>query len=177
MGGIFPLLPFSVIFKMSATLPLLWLSPWRPCLHLGFPGPPRELGKAKSAGSVPLVFPLSDPAPLPELPLLCMAERLVPLDVRCKLDALEEKELISPRSPEEPPVFEGEISDSHSRHSTTGSSVSCKEEMDTKANRSHNNTMLMCWFENTNDGKKFQFRKVGTRIEFSGIKEMFYILF
>lgn len=133
MGGIFPLLPFSVIFKMSATLPLLWLSPWRPCLHLGFPGPPRELGKAKSAGSVPLVFPLSDPAPLPELPLLCMAERLVPLDVRCKLDALEEKELISPRSPEEPPVFEGEISDSHSRHSTTGSSVSCKEEMDTKA--------------------------------------------
>lgn len=144
MGGIFPLLPFSVIFKMSATLPLLWLSPWRPCLHLGFPGPPRELGKAKSAGSVPLVFPLSDPAPLPELPLLCMAERLVPLDVRCKLDALEEKELISPRSPEEPPVFEGEISDSHSRHSTTGSSVSCKEEMDTKANRSHNNTMVMC---------------------------------
>lgn len=89
------------------------------------------MGKAKSAGSVPLVFPLSGPAPLPELPLLCMAERLVPLDVRCKLDALEEKELMSPRSPEEPPVFEGEISDSHSRHSTTGSSVSCKGQTDT----------------------------------------------
>lgn len=110
----FPLLPFSCDSKRSATLPLLWLVLWRPCLHLSFPGPPRELGKAKSAGSVPPVLPLRGPAPLPEPPLLCTAERLAPLDVRCKLEALEEKELTSPRSPEEPPVCEGEASVSHS---------------------------------------------------------------
>lgn len=114
-GGISHYSPFPVILKCQQPCPCCSsLSLWRPCLHLSFPGPPRELGKAKSAGSVPLVFPLSGPAPLPELPLLCMAERLVPLDVRCKLDALEEKELISPRSPEEPPVCEGETSVSHS---------------------------------------------------------------
>lgn len=104
---------FSCDIKTLAALPLLG-SLWRTCLHLSFPGPPRELGKAKSAGSVPLVFPLSGPAPRPELPLLCMAERLVPLDVWCELEALEEKELMSPRSPEEPPVCEGETSVSHS---------------------------------------------------------------
>lgn len=104
---------FSCDMKTLGALPLLG-SLWRTCLHLSFPGPPRELGKAKSAASVPLAFPLSGPAPRPELPLLCMAERLVPLDVWCELEALEEKELMSPRSPEEPPVCEGDTSVSHS---------------------------------------------------------------
>ena len=74
------------------------------------------LGKAKSADSVALVFPLPRPAPFPELLLLCATERplLAPLDIRFKLDAFEEKELMSPRSPEEPPVCDGETSVSHS---------------------------------------------------------------
>lgn len=92
------------------------------------------MGKANSPASVPHTFPLTAPAPRPELLLLlCAAEwpLLPPLDVRCRLEALDEKELTSPRSPEvsdEPPaVLEEDMSVSHSWHSTTGSSVSLKE--------------------------------------------------
>lgn len=91
------------------------------------------MGKANSPVSVPHTFPLTAPVPRPELLLLCMAEwpLLPPLDVRWRLEALDEKELTSPRSPEvsdEPPaVLEEDVSVSHSWHSTTGSSVSLKE--------------------------------------------------
>lgn len=88
------------------------------------------MGNANSPLSVPHTFPLTAPVPRAELLLLCVAERplLAPLDVRWRLEALEEKELTSPRSPEvsdEPTVvLEEDVSVSDSWHSTTGSSVS-----------------------------------------------------
>lgn len=51
------------------------------CLHLSFPGPPRELGKA-TRQVLSRCFPFELSGSSPELPLLCMADRLVPLDVR-----------------------------------------------------------------------------------------------
>ena len=45
----------------------------------------------------------------PARPLLCVADRLGPLDVRCEREALEEKALVSPRSPEEPQSVRGDF--------------------------------------------------------------------
>ena len=52
---------------------------------------------------------------------------LVPPELCCMLEALDDRELMSPRSPEVmelPPVRHGEISPSNTWQSTTGSSLS-----------------------------------------------------
>lgn len=88
------------------------------------------MGKANSPVSVPHTFPLTAPVPRPELLLLCMAEwpLLPPLDVRWRLEALDEKELTKQKQQEE---FSSEgLKDLWSGKNPTGCTASSRRNAD-----------------------------------------------